>query len=107
MPTRRADLVRPFSTDSFPPAAAGLAPAGSSLRASLRARAVPRRLDRRGPECYLARTNRKDAMRKGQTSADGVESTAAGGQVVEYVRRLIEARQLTPGDRLPPERDLA
>jgi GntR family transcriptional regulator, transcriptional repressor for pyruvate dehydrogenase complex len=46
-------------------------------------------------------------MRKGLTSVDGVESTAAGGQVVEYVRRLIEARQLTPGDRLPPERDLA
>jgi GntR family transcriptional repressor for pyruvate dehydrogenase complex len=32
---------------------------------------------------------------------------AAGGQVVEHVRRLLEARQLKPGDRLPPERDLA
>ncbi len=34
-------------------------------------------------------------------------SGAAGGQVVEHVRRLLEAGQLKPGDRLPPERDLA
>lgn len=32
---------------------------------------------------------------------------AAGAQVVEHVRRLLEAGQLKPGDRLPPERDLA
>jgi GntR family transcriptional regulator, transcriptional repressor for pyruvate dehydrogenase complex len=31
----------------------------------------------------------------------------AAGQVVEHVRRLIEKGDLKPGDRLPPERDLA
>ena len=31
----------------------------------------------------------------------------AAGRVVEHVRRLIEQGQLHPGDRLPPERDLA
>jgi GntR family transcriptional repressor for pyruvate dehydrogenase complex len=33
--------------------------------------------------------------------------SAAGSQVVEHVRREIEAGRLGPGDRLPPERDLA
>jgi len=33
--------------------------------------------------------------------------TAVGGQVVEHVRREIEAGRLGPGDRLPPERELA
>jgi len=33
--------------------------------------------------------------------------TAAGAQVVEHVRREIEAGRLGPGDRLPPERELA
>jgi GntR family transcriptional repressor for pyruvate dehydrogenase complex len=33
--------------------------------------------------------------------------TAAGAQVVEHVRKEIEARRLGPGDRLPPERELA
>jgi GntR family transcriptional repressor for pyruvate dehydrogenase complex len=33
--------------------------------------------------------------------------TAAAGRVVEHVRRLIEAGKLGPGDRLPPERELA
>jgi GntR family transcriptional repressor for pyruvate dehydrogenase complex len=32
---------------------------------------------------------------------------AAGTQVVEHVRREIEAGRLRPGDRLPPERELA
>lgn len=32
---------------------------------------------------------------------------SAAGLVVGHVRRLIEAGQLRPGDRLPPERDLA
>jgi GntR family transcriptional repressor for pyruvate dehydrogenase complex len=32
---------------------------------------------------------------------------AAGAQVVEHVRREIEAGHLGPGDRLPPERELA
>jgi GntR family transcriptional repressor for pyruvate dehydrogenase complex len=32
---------------------------------------------------------------------------AAGGQVVEHVRREIEAGRLGPGHRLPPERELA
>ena len=31
----------------------------------------------------------------------------AAAQVVEFVRRQIEARRIKPGDRLPPERDLA
>ena len=31
----------------------------------------------------------------------------AAGRVVGHVRRLIEQGQLHPGDRLPPERDLA
>jgi GntR family transcriptional repressor for pyruvate dehydrogenase complex len=33
--------------------------------------------------------------------------TAAGAQVVEHVRREIEAGRLGPGHRLPPERELA
>jgi GntR family transcriptional repressor for pyruvate dehydrogenase complex len=45
-------------------------------------------------------------MAKGQTFSAAAGS-AAGAQVVEYVRRQIEAGRLTPGDRLPPERDLA
>jgi GntR family transcriptional repressor for pyruvate dehydrogenase complex len=39
----------------------------------------------------------------GRTNGD----TAAGAQVVEHVRREIEAGRLGPGDRLPPERELA
>ncbi|MCL4817614.1 MAG: FadR family transcriptional regulator [Vicinamibacteria bacterium] len=34
-------------------------------------------------------------------------SKSAAGLVVAHVRQLIEAGQLRPGDRLPPERDLA
>jgi len=44
-------------------------------------------------------------MSKGQTSRPSF--LAAGAHVVEHVRRLIEAGDLKPGDRLPPERDLA
>jgi GntR family transcriptional repressor for pyruvate dehydrogenase complex len=33
--------------------------------------------------------------------------TAAGAQVVDYVRRELEGGRLGPGDRLPPERELA
>src|SRR5512136_679385 len=36
-----------------------------------------------------------------------VPDTAAGAQVVDHVRREIEAGRLGPGDRLPPERELA
>jgi GntR family transcriptional repressor for pyruvate dehydrogenase complex len=36
-----------------------------------------------------------------------VRDTAAGAQVVEHVRQEIEAGRLGPGDRLPPERELA
>ena len=43
---------------------------------------------------------------KGKTSKPDAEITAAG-QVVDFVRRQIEARRLKPGDRLPAERDLA
>lgn len=44
-------------------------------------------------------------MPKGKTIARA--GGAAGGQVVEHVRRLLEAGQVKPGDRLPPERELA
>jgi GntR family transcriptional repressor for pyruvate dehydrogenase complex len=44
-------------------------------------------------------------MSKGPTL--GKSPGEAGGQVVEHVRRLLEAGKLKPGDRLPPERDLA
>ena len=43
---------------------------------------------------------------KGQTSAKP-RPTTAGAQVVEYVRLEIEGGRLGPGDRLPPERELA
>src|SRR4030095_13642435 len=43
---------------------------------------------------------------KGPTSPT-VRPDQAAGRVVEHVRRLIEDGQLHPGDRLPPERDLA
>ncbi|MGE5124902.1 MAG: FadR/GntR family transcriptional regulator [Betaproteobacteria bacterium] len=47
-----------------------------------------------------------DDEARGRTSSRG-HDTAAGAQVVEHVRREIEARRLGPGDRLPPERELA
>jgi GntR family transcriptional repressor for pyruvate dehydrogenase complex len=43
---------------------------------------------------------------KGRTASLPAD-TAAGAQVVEHVRREIEAGRLGPGDRLPPERELA
>jgi GntR family transcriptional repressor for pyruvate dehydrogenase complex len=43
---------------------------------------------------------------KGRTNSDSGD-TAAGAQVVEHVRQEIEAGRLGPGDRLPPERELA
>ena len=46
-------------------------------------------------------------MRETRMDHDGEAVTAAGAQVVEHVRRLIEAGQLRPGDQLPPERELA
>ncbi|HET8645303.1 MAG TPA: GntR family transcriptional regulator, partial [Vicinamibacteria bacterium] len=47
-------------------------------------------------------------MAKGQTLSDTFTGgTAAGAQVVEHVRREIEAGHLKPGDRLAPERELA
>jgi len=47
-------------------------------------------------------------MKKGlTTTSEPPDDNAAGGQVVKHVRRLIEAGRLKPGDRLPPERDLA
>ena len=44
--------------------------------------------------------------KKGPTSGRSADTTV-GAQVVEHVRRLIEAGRLGPGDRLPPERELA
>ena len=44
---------------------------------------------------------------KGPTSVVAPRVEQAAGRVVEHVRRLIEQGQLHPGDRLPPERDLA
>jgi GntR family transcriptional repressor for pyruvate dehydrogenase complex len=46
----------------------------------------------------IARQRRKRADRSGEGSAE---------QVVAYVRDLVERKRLRPGDRLPPERDLA
>src|SRR5262245_46599812 len=46
------------------------------------------------------------AAKKGPTSGRGSDTTV-GAQVVEHVRKLIEAGRLGPGDRLPPERELA
>jgi GntR family transcriptional repressor for pyruvate dehydrogenase complex len=43
----------------------------------------------------------------GKTSGDRTTRNTVGGKVVAYVLRLIEAGRLKPGDRLPPERDLA
>lgn len=47
------------------------------------------------------------ARAKGPTSVPPPRVEQAAGRVVEHVRRLIEQGQLHPGDRLPPERDLA
>ncbi len=44
---------------------------------------------------------------KGRTRTRSDGETAAGAQVVDHVRREIEAGRLGPGDRLPPERELA
>ncbi|OFV83534.1 MAG: hypothetical protein A2Y78_16510 [Acidobacteria bacterium RBG_13_68_16] len=43
----------------------------------------------------------------GKTSGDRSTANTVGGKVVEYVLKMIEAGRLRPGDRLPPERDLA
>jgi GntR family transcriptional regulator, transcriptional repressor for pyruvate dehydrogenase complex len=43
----------------------------------------------------------------GKTSSDQTSGETVGGRVVKYVLELIEAGRLKPGDRLPPERDLA
>ncbi len=42
---------------------------------------------------------------KGETGK--AREIGVGSQGIEYVRREIEAGRLGPGDRLPPERDLA
>ncbi len=57
------------------------------------------------PEWYLSSRLATEAE-KGQTTLEP-HDTAAGAQVVEHVRREIEAGRLGPGDRLPPERELA
>jgi GntR family transcriptional repressor for pyruvate dehydrogenase complex len=44
---------------------------------------------------------------EGRTNGRSDGETAAGAQVVDHVRREIEAGRLGPGDRLPPERELA
>jgi GntR family transcriptional repressor for pyruvate dehydrogenase complex len=48
---------------------------------------------------------------RGKTSAKAArprdQQEQATGLVVEHVRRLIESGEIKPGDRLPPERDLA
>jgi GntR family transcriptional repressor for pyruvate dehydrogenase complex len=57
------------------------------------------------PEWYLSSRLATEAA-KGRTTLKP-HDTAAGAQVVEHVRREIEAGRLGPGDRLPPERELA
>lgn len=44
---------------------------------------------------------------KGPTNNGTAGSTAAAAQIVEHVRREIEAGRLGPGARLPPERELS
>jgi GntR family transcriptional repressor for pyruvate dehydrogenase complex len=46
------------------------------------------------------------STKKGPTSGRAPDTTV-GAQVVDHVRRLIEAGRLKPGDQLPPERELA
>ena len=46
-------------------------------------------------------------MRGKTSSPAALDNGPTGTQVVEHVRRLIVAGRLKPGDRLPPERDLA
>jgi GntR family transcriptional repressor for pyruvate dehydrogenase complex len=43
----------------------------------------------------------------GKTSGHQSIRNTAGGRVAEYVLKMIQAGRLKPGDRLPPERDLA
>ncbi len=43
----------------------------------------------------------------GKTSGDRATETSVGGRVVALILEEIEAGRLKPGDRLPPERDLA
>lgn len=43
----------------------------------------------------------------GKTASDQSTGSTAGGRVVELVLKLIEDGRLKPGDRLPPERELA
>ncbi len=50
-------------------------------------------------------SNTMTGSSKGQTNK--TRTIGAGAQVVEHVRREIEAGRLGPGDRLPPERELA
>jgi GntR family transcriptional repressor for pyruvate dehydrogenase complex len=50
-------------------------------------------------------SNASDRRTTARPRSDG--ETAAGAQVVDHVRREIEAGRLGPGDRLPPERELA
>jgi GntR family transcriptional repressor for pyruvate dehydrogenase complex len=50
---------------------------------------------------------RRDALTRRSSPPKPFADTAVGAQVVEHVRREIEAGRLGPGDRLPPERELA
>jgi GntR family transcriptional repressor for pyruvate dehydrogenase complex len=53
------------------------------------------------------RQRRRRPGRGPGNGANGAESAGSADQVVAYVRDLIEHKRLRPGDRLPPERDLA
>src|SRR5262249_32871239 len=61
-------------------------------------RSDARRVSLTGPPMAIARRRVRRADRAGEGGAD---------QVVAHVRDLIERKRLRPGDRLPPERDLA
>src|SRR5712691_842855 len=64
------------------------------------------RLTARGSGDTQTLTTSMSAHKKGPTSSRSSD-TSVGAQVVDHVRRLIEAGRLGPGDRLPPERELA
>jgi GntR family transcriptional regulator, transcriptional repressor for pyruvate dehydrogenase complex len=66
-------------------------------------------LDSQAPVVLPKRMRSAHPATTGQTRTDRPDDPerAAAGRVVEFVRRLIESRDLKAGDRLAPERELA
>ncbi len=53
------------------------------------------------------RKRKTAAPSAGREARAGTDDVSAAEQVVKHVRKLLEERVLSPGDRLPPERTLA